>query len=848
MEETVLKKKDGNEPKKKVGLFGFLARYFSAPLIAVLFYLVPIIAYKIVPFGDKYIVANYDLSAQICPYIEHFFDVFQGKSSLFYSFSIAGGSDVFCTLAYFFLSPFSFLFLLFGDGNVYNACAVVMACKLASIAFVGTWFVRKYGKEIPPYIATAMGVLYAYCGYTFVANTYINWMDFLICLPLCVSAFLRMQKTGKFFLFSLLVALCVYTCFSIACFSMFTVFPLLIFYALICGKKGERSAFCARICLSFFTAIVLALPVLVPALYGYLHAARGGGIFEDFYFGFQGSALDKKGYLDWANTALYRKWSYIFSDSVFLILTVSYLAKSRLKTPTAKFMLLSGAVLTVPLLFDEAMILQNMGSYMSYALRFGFLNAFYLFGGAVLRLKNVAWTQREYDQNRKKHTLVYGVICLLFACLLTAFAVSGGYRKVWDKFVKDSSTLASFHDFSGMFAHSLGGIQVVLVFFVAILILALVGAILVKTKKISVRSASWLLICVLAVQVGFYSETLVRGNFATHENGDAYAKLVRTLDEREDGYYRIKDYADVWSANEPFTSQANSYSAFSSMLDRDNFAVAELFGYRSNGKNSIKSTGGNFFGDCLLHHKYIFVSEERKDAVANLSYTEEVHVEGADGVEVLHAGKYYAYKNSFVFPLAFKVQGGGFQMPKANTPQNRRANQTALYNYLYGENLYTESDTLTNARVMELSQKLHLSEAESVKVGAGKIKVEITGEEGESLLLPFIALKGYSVKINGKTTKLLKNDLKFLCVALQDGENVVEFTYVSPYPKFSALSAIVAVFVLVAMLIIIKRTKAFEKTKGIVSVAGILLAVACIGFFTLYPLGEGAYKLILALK
>ena len=66
----------------------------------------------------------------------------------------------------------------------------------------------------------------------------------------------------------------------------------------------------------------------------------------------------------------------------------------------------------------------------------------------------------------------------------------------------------------------------------------------------------------------------------------------------------------------------------------------------------------------------------------------------------------------------------------------------------------------------ELSGYLHSRKAESVVVGAGRIDVCVEAEAGESLLLNFVASKGYRVYVNGRETELIENDLKLLCVAL----------------------------------------------------------------------------------
>ena len=88
-------------------LYGGVALFILAVFAVMLYH------YGIYPFGD-YSMSSYDMNAQVAPFIEHFYDVIDGKSSLFYSYAIAGGADVFGTLAYCCISPFTFLFLFFG--------------------------------------------------------------------------------------------------------------------------------------------------------------------------------------------------------------------------------------------------------------------------------------------------------------------------------------------------------------------------------------------------------------------------------------------------------------------------------------------------------------------------------------------------------------------------------------------------------------------------------------------------------------------------------------------------------------------------------------------------------------
>ncbi len=865
-----------------------------APILVGALYLISLLLCKVYPFGDKYTAASYDLSAQIAPFIEHLFDVFDGKSTLTFSYAIVGGADVTGTFLYFFISPFSFLFLIFGDGKVAHASSIVMLCKLVAIAFAGTWFSKRLFKGIPEYLCLAVGTVYAYCGYTFVANTYINWLDFLIYLPFATAAFVRFVKTGKFLRFSVLVACNIYTCFSIACFSLFTVFPALVAYGILCVEKGKKKSFVAYLCLSFLVAILIALPVLFPALGAYSVSGRGGSLFENLWNGFTFGGLsgeiakfDSSAFLDSYSESLYRKWSYILADSVFVALTFAWFMRKGLKDKFAQFMLVAGVLTLLPTLVDESMNLLNMGSYMSYALRFGFLNALYFLGGACLCLEGLCYKPlTSYDgkpllpdheeganeggkyafkgifSEKNKKPLLYagGLILLSVAfCAFLIWFINGDNHKTFLKLFGIKS-----ESFAGAYAHSLGGLEVIVVLFAAVVVVALVGGFFAAQKKVSVRLLSFALLAVVATQICFYSNQLVAGNLSTqHTTFADYGVLCQEFNEREDGYFRVKDYDDTMTACVPFTGGSNSFSVFSSVVDKDNFATFQLFGYKGNGKNSFKS-GHNFskgnrsdeFGDSFMGYKY-FVSTQSdlhlKDGLKK--YIQPVYALGEEGNPLLDGdgapvrltkGEFYAYENTIVFPLGYRVNGSySFAAANINAKLNRKLNQQELYKFLRGEGLKdkTGKEFVTPEIAAELSAYLH-GKAADVEVSAGKITAKVTAAAGENLLLNFVAAKGYSVTVNGKKAALIDNDLKFLSVALEEGENEVVFTYTSPYPKQAFLGFVAAVVGLFAVWAALKWTKVMEKCAPVISWAGVLLAVGVVAFFMIFPTGVFLTKII----
>lgn len=899
---------------KKVDAF-FDKNYalFFAPIFVLILYMVALLSQKVYPFGDQYTAASYDLSAQICPFIEHLFDVLQGKSTLQYSYAIVGGADVTGTFLYFFISPFSFLFLIFGDGKVLYASSIVMMCKLMAIAFAGTWFAKKNFQNIPDYLCIAVGVVYAYCGYTFVSNTYINWMDFLIYMPFAAAAFKHFVKTGKFLPFSILMACCIYTCFSIACFSMFTVFPTLISYGLLCVKKEERNHFIAYLCLSFVVAILLALPVLVPALFAYLRSARGGDLFENLWYGYtmvEGNPtnFDSSQFLKTWSTSLYSKWSYILSDSIFVTLTVIWFVRKGLKDRFAQFMLVAAVTTLLPLVVDEAMNLMNMGSYMSYALRFGFLNALYFLGGACLALedlckkygmqpiervatipenqaeavgktegtngqKNPSNLQNEGGMsalNEKKtwigrtdgKRIVWTCIFLFLGILaivgIAWIGLAGGYTKLWSLITDNEETLNALTSFAGRFAHSLGGLEVIMFLMPIVLVITSVGVILLCHRKINPRIVAIMLTAVVGLQVVFYNNQLVLGNRSTqHEIAQDYQNLAAVLNEMDDSYFRVKDYDDKWTSPIPLTGGTNSFSVFSSVIDADNFVTYQLFGYQGNPQNNFKSAHnagkGNRsdeFGDSFLGYKYFFkyvdpnddktVEEQLKQLEKSKTYLKRVMITNEHGEEEhLHSGDFYVYENTIVFPLGYRVSGGAYQFERenSNNSTNRRINQAKLYKFLRGENLeeFTGSKYVTPSSATELSEYLW-SKAADVKVGAGKITATVTGaQKGEALFLNFVASKGYTVTVNGKKAELIDNDLKFLSVALEEGDNVVEFTYSSPYVTYMAVGLGISVVGLLVVAFVLQKTKFMQYMEKCISLAGIILAVAVVTFFMVYP-------------
>ncbi|MBQ9713708.1 MAG: YfhO family protein [Clostridia bacterium] len=964
------KKTEGERKKKSIGkrLDAFLDKNFVVILtffIVLFSYFFMSWVYDVYPFSKSFTAASYDFSAQICPFFEHVFDVLKGKSSLTYSYAIMGGADVMGMFLYTFVSPFSVLFLIFGEGNAVYAAAFVVGFKIATIGLAGAWFANKLFKNIPDYLCVIIGCVYAYCGYAFVASTFIAWLDLLIYLPFCVGAFRYFVRTDNFWPFAILSACCIYAHFSIASFGMFTVFPALIAYALFCVEKERRNKFIARLCLAFFLAVVMALPVLLPALSAYTRSSRVGGLFDNIWWGYDTETWEwtnkipnsSQTYTERYEEYFYKKASYILADAAFVVLTVVWFFRTGLKNSMAKFMLTAGILTLLPVVVDESMLLLNMGSYLSYSLRFGFLNALYFLGGACLCLdglcfkENCAYdgeplyqeekageesvalsigeaeeempeTEEEqalavakpaYKERKlmKKQTaalwgkiwiFVGGVASVLLAtlCFFSWYVNCGsdGGNEFYNKY-QHIDLIKNLRNVPGSYAHSLGGADLIAVLVGLVSVTMVIGITLVSYRRVSVKALSKVLTVVLAIQTVFYSGLMVEGNRSTqHKALEEYKEMSAVVNDLDDSYFRVKDYGrmyyndnsairleNVWSNCVQLQGDTNSYSIFSSIIDADNYITRSLFAYQggSAGYKTQHNYGysyrSDYFADCFLGYKYVYVPNNTPDGkelihtkkvfekkyvkstnkALTYDYMTKIMVEDAETKKDthLHSSNFkFAYVNNGVFPLGYRVSGQPYKFVKENidtNPYNRRDNLKALYEFLRGKPLIETGEQYSGEYiplevVWELSEYLH-GKAADVQVEAGEITATVTAEaEDEYLFLNFVASKGYTVTVNGKKAELVDNDLKFLMVKLEQGENVVHFSYSSPYVKYAGVGTIAALVLVAGVFIIVKKTKLLDKCAPVVAWAGIGLGVALVAFFMVYPTGIFAAKLVEILR
>lgn len=586
--------------------------FFVIPLFILVVFALAYAKFDIWPFGTA-IIASYDMLAQVCPILEHFFDVFQGESGLFHSFHVGSGMDMFGILAYCAISPFTPLFLCAGEAGSLLMVSIVLPLKFVCIAISAFIFLRVYFKSIPQYVQIVLAILYACSGYAYVANTYIIWMDIMMYMPIVGAGIIEFSRKGSIKLLVIGFTLNIYACFSITCFSFFTLFPVLVFYVLICKKKEEYRDYLSKLSLAFVVAVALALPVLVPSLVAYTKAGRNTGLFSRVY-----EILPKEKVLKGElNIHLYEKFTYIFCDSTFIFLTLVYFIRTKKGDKLATFLFVALIYLLIPCLVDESMLLLNMGSYYSYALRFGFLFSLYFLyvsAKAIEQMIESKLDERKISKNLANVSIVVVAILVSLAVIATIvffdFILDGRYKNAkWVTAIFGSGLDAGpFENYFVTFAHSEGGFEAISVLFIVSMIAFLITAILVWVKRVKIKDIACYL-CILALsQTVFFNFSLVKGNrqSASYQKFDCYSEILDEIEEiDEEEFYRLKNYKYHISSNSQMIYGGYSNSFFSSMADAKNITAAKFFGYSGSMTNSTRSNGGTAFSDAFLSYKYV---------------------------------------------------------------------------------------------------------------------------------------------------------------------------------------------------------------------------------------------------
>ncbi|MDD6223913.1 MAG: YfhO family protein, partial [bacterium] len=128
----------------------------------------------IFPFGSNSLIWG-DMHDQVTAFYYHFYDSFYGSNSLLVNFSTSSSINFIGILAYYILSPFSFIILLFPRDQIYLMVSIIVALKILTASLTCLYFIRTYFKNLPAILSILLAIIYAFSGYGLIMYQITPW-------------------------------------------------------------------------------------------------------------------------------------------------------------------------------------------------------------------------------------------------------------------------------------------------------------------------------------------------------------------------------------------------------------------------------------------------------------------------------------------------------------------------------------------------------------------------------------------------------------------------------------------------------------------------------------------------
>lgn len=204
---------------------------FITGAVALFIIMLVYFCFDIIPFGDR-TVYRMDLYHQYGPLFSELYDRLTGGDSLIYSWTSGLGMPFLGNFYNYLSSPFSFIILLFGHKNTFEAVAAVIAIKAVLSSMSMANYLNKSNKVNSPLIC-AFGILYAFSGYFIAYYWNIMWIDAMYILPFIVLGIERIIDKGKSGLYLVSLVYCIFSNYYIG--FMVCIFSCVYFlYCYVC--------------------------------------------------------------------------------------------------------------------------------------------------------------------------------------------------------------------------------------------------------------------------------------------------------------------------------------------------------------------------------------------------------------------------------------------------------------------------------------------------------------------------------------------------------------------------------------------------------------------------------------
>ena len=253
--------------------FEGMGHMWLAFLLPVLVMALIYLAMEVWPFGKNSVLVL-DLNGQYVYYFEALRDILHGEQGILYSFERALGGEFLGIFAYYLASPFSFIVALFPEGMITEALYVILLLKCGLSGMNMCVYLHK-SHPTTKIAEVIFSVMYALTSFAVVMQHNTMWIDCLLFLPLIFLGVESLIKYGKFRLYTITLAVAIFSNYYIGYMVCIAVAAYFFFYYCLCtpaerNPLGEKAHFVktfGRMAVFSALAVGMAAIMILPAYY-----------------------------------------------------------------------------------------------------------------------------------------------------------------------------------------------------------------------------------------------------------------------------------------------------------------------------------------------------------------------------------------------------------------------------------------------------------------------------------------------------------------------------------------------------------------------------------------------------
>lgn len=829
--------------------------YFITGIVAFFILFVIFFLKGIFPFGGNTLIYG-DMHDQITAFYYHFYDVFHGQASLMIDFSTSGGVNFFGIMAYYILSPFTLLLLLFPRDQIYLAVSLVIALKIFTASLTCLYSIRTLFKDKCPFmLSIILALSYAFSGYSFILYQITPWMDAMYLFPLVVVGLKKLFDGEKPYLYIGSLTLSIIFSFYVSYMSLILIFLLSFVYIFVYKKKEEWKKNILALGLSTVFAIGLSMFITLPSLLQIAASSRLG-------FSISGVLNSKLG-------PITDKVSYFLSSSFLLVGVALLFLDYKKHKEFLKWYFPTLLILGIPYFIEPVNKMIHFFSYAFFPNRYGYMMIYCLVIGVAY----------YFTHSQKKKEIRHGNLIARTMTLLCSIAVA-------------SITVLYYERFQDAFFHltiSKDKYLIFLLLFMCITVMIGVCSSIFAKRVQKCYPYIFILVVTQALCNGYLYLGLSDYQEEIQEPYQAMEAIENFYSQQKNHFLRLKTNTSSLITNNGMVTKYHNLDHFTSLVDGNNLRTLKQLGYSSHWTKTY-SKNGTLFGDYLLANQYYLTTEgiedERYQLLASFSdyqmyelkhpvsygyFTKNIHFDEKEHVFDFQNRIYQAItgSNQKLFEVYDDFDATNLKISKkdgrtkyqiddedavnylemdipvsgkktlylevfnsfANTDDDAIYNHMKIYvnrklfkeqypltnnngslklgvfedekvhvqiEFLYDTDLsYIEVGAMNDQLLNEFVQKENVSS--EVSFVRNKVQVKVDSEESGLFFIPVTYSDGYNVYVDGKKVELVSVYDNYLGVELASGNHTVEFVYTTPHLKAGILISALTLLLMICL-------------------------------------------------